>query len=51
MSADAEPSVYCLLADGTTIEIRAARPDDFDVVRDLHAENVPRTTSTCASSA
>jgi hypothetical protein len=29
-------SAYALLADGTTIEIRPAGPDDFDAVRDLH---------------
>ena len=41
MSADAEPSVYALLTDGTTIEIRPARPDDFDAVRDMHAKLSP----------
>ena len=41
MSADAEPSVYALLTDGTTIEIRPARPDDFDAVRDMHAKMSP----------
>ena len=41
MSADAEPNVYALLNDGTTIEIRAARPDDFDAVRDMHAKMSP----------
>ena len=37
----AEDSVYALLSDGTTIEIRAARPDDFDAVRDMHAKMSP----------
>jgi acyl-CoA synthetase (NDP forming)/GNAT superfamily N-acetyltransferase len=29
-------NAYALLADGTTIEIRPAEPDDFDAVRDMH---------------
>ena len=37
----AEDSVYALLTDGTTIEIRPARPDDFDAVRDMHAKMSP----------
>ena len=41
MSADAGPSVYALLSDGTTIEIRAARPDDLDAVRDMHEKLSP----------
>ena len=41
MSTDIEPTVYALLTDGTTIEIRAARPDDFDAVRDMHAKLSP----------
>ena len=41
MSTQAEPSVYALLTDGTTIEIRAARPNDFDAVRDMHAKMSP----------
>ena len=36
MTADARPSLYALLTDGTTIEIRPARPDDLDAVRDMH---------------
>jgi acyl-CoA synthetase (NDP forming)/GNAT superfamily N-acetyltransferase len=32
---------YALLTDGTTIEIRAARPGDFAAVRDLHAKMSP----------
>ncbi len=38
MSLHAEDSAYALLSDGVTIEIRAARPDDFDGVRDMHAK-------------
>ena len=41
MSADAEPTVYALLTDGTTIEIRPARPDDLDAVRDMHKKLSP----------
>ena len=41
MSTTAEPSAYALLTDGTTIEIRAAQPDDFAAVRDLHAKMSP----------
>ncbi|HJY68415.1 MAG TPA: GNAT family N-acetyltransferase, partial [Streptosporangiaceae bacterium] len=41
MSMHAEDSVYALLSDGATIEIRAARPDDFDAVRDVHAKMSP----------
>ena len=41
MSAQAGRSAYALLTDGTTIEIRAARPEDFAVVRDLHAKMSP----------
>src|SRR5271165_1214192 len=37
----AEDSAYALLSDGATIEIRAARPDDFDAVRDMHAKMSP----------
>ena len=41
MSADAEPSVYALLNDGTTIEIRPARPGDLNAVRDMHTKMSP----------
>ena len=41
VSADAEPNVYALLDDGTTIEIRAVRPDDLDAVRDMHEKMSP----------
>jgi acyl-CoA synthetase (NDP forming)/GNAT superfamily N-acetyltransferase len=41
VSAQAGPSTYALLTDGTTIEIRRARPDDFDAVRDMHAKMSP----------
>ena len=41
MSADAGPSVYALLTDGTTIEIRPARPDNLDAVREMHEKLSP----------
>jgi len=41
MSMHAEDSAYALLIDGATIEIRAARPEDFDTVRDMHAKMSP----------
>ena len=41
VSADAEASVYALLSDGSTIEIRPARPDDLDAVRDMHTKMSP----------
>ncbi len=41
MTVQAGPSAYALLTDGTTIEIRPARPDDFDAVRDMHAKMSP----------
>jgi acyl-CoA synthetase (NDP forming)/GNAT superfamily N-acetyltransferase len=33
--------VYALLADGTTAEIREARPEDFDVVQTMHEAMAP----------
>ena len=36
MGAQAGKSAYALLADGATVEIRPARPDDFDAVQDVH---------------
>jgi len=50
VNAQADPSAYALLTDGTTIEIRPVRPDDFDAVRDMHAK-CPRKICICASSA
>ena len=41
MKAPAEPGTYALLTDGTTIEIRPAQPDDFEAVRDMHAQMSP----------
>ena len=41
MSVHAEDSAYALLTDGATIEIRPARPGDFDAVRDMHANMSP----------
>jgi len=41
VSADNGSRVYALLTDGTTIEIRAARADDFDAVREMHEKLSP----------
>ena len=41
MSTGTEASAYALLTDGTTIEIRPARPGDFDAVRDMHTKMSP----------
>src|ERR1700757_5122871 len=34
-------AVYALLADGTTVEIRPAVPDDFDAVKAMHEAMSP----------
>jgi hypothetical protein len=34
-------SIYALLADGTTIEIRPATPGDYDAVKAMHAAMSP----------
>jgi acyl-CoA synthetase (NDP forming)/GNAT superfamily N-acetyltransferase len=36
MAQDVSEPVYALLADGTTVEIRPAVPDDFDAVQAMH---------------
>jgi acyl-CoA synthetase (NDP forming)/GNAT superfamily N-acetyltransferase len=41
VSAGTEASAYALLTDGTTIEIRPARPGDFDAVRAMHTKMSP----------
>jgi acyl-CoA synthetase (NDP forming)/GNAT superfamily N-acetyltransferase len=41
MNAPTEPVTYALLTDGTTVEIRPTRPDDFEAVRDMHAKMSP----------
>jgi GNAT superfamily N-acetyltransferase len=41
VGAHAGDSVYALLADGTTVEIRPARPGDFDAVRNMHEKMSP----------
>ena len=41
MSMPVQDSAYALLSDGATIEIRAARPEDFDAVQDIHAKMSP----------
>ena len=33
--------VYALLADGTTVEIRQACPDDYDAVKAMHEAMAP----------
>ena len=35
------PPSYALLADGSTVEISAARPEDYDDVRQMHAQMSP----------
>lgn len=50
MSTRAGSSADALLTDGTTIEIRAARAEDFTAVRGLHAK-MPSDNLTCAFSA
>jgi len=40
----AERPVYALLADGTTVEIRPAGPDDFDGVKAMHEAMSPNNT-------
>jgi acyl-CoA synthetase (NDP forming)/GNAT superfamily N-acetyltransferase len=41
MCTQAGATAYALLADGTTVEIRTARPGDFDAVRDMHTKMSP----------
>ena len=41
MSTPADNATYALLADGSTIEIRQARPEDFEAVREMHANLSP----------
>src|SRR5450631_2725524 len=41
VSTGTEASAYALLTDGTTIEIRPARPEDFEAVRDMHTKMSP----------
>jgi len=41
VGAHAGDSVYALLADGATVEIRPAGPGDFDAVRDMHVKMSP----------
>src|SRR5215469_14670453 len=44
VNAQVASTVYALLADGTTIEIRPSRVSDFDAVRDMHAAMSPDNT-------
>ncbi len=39
--ANAGEATYALLADGSTVEIRQARPEDADAVREMHAKLSP----------
>ena len=41
MSTRARDSAYALLTDGTTIEIRPARPGDFDAVQEMYLRMSP----------
>ena len=41
---NAAKQVYALLADGTTVEIRPATPDDFDAVKAMHEAMSPDNT-------
>jgi acyl-CoA synthetase (NDP forming)/GNAT superfamily N-acetyltransferase len=41
MGGHAEDSIYALLTDGATVEIRPARPGDFAAVRDMHVKMSP----------
>lgn len=40
--------VYALLADGTTVEIRQAVPDDFDAVQAMHEAMAPDNIYGCS---
>jgi acyl-CoA synthetase (NDP forming)/RimJ/RimL family protein N-acetyltransferase len=40
-AAAGQAPIYALLADGTTIEVRAAGPADYDAVRQMHAAMSP----------
>jgi acyl-CoA synthetase (NDP forming)/RimJ/RimL family protein N-acetyltransferase len=39
--ADKAEATYALLSDGSTVEIRQARPEDAEAVREMHAELSP----------
>src|SRR5512142_231830 len=41
MSTGTEAGAYALLTDGTTVEIRPARPGDFEAVRGMHTKMSP----------
>jgi ATP-grasp domain len=52
VSTQADLGAYALLTDGTTIQIRAARPEDFAAVRDLPlAGSIAVTTEDDAAAA
>ena len=50
MGMTEQSSVYALLVNGGTVEIRPARPGDYDAVKAMHQAMSP-TTPTCAFSA
>ena len=39
-----KPAVYALLADGRTVEIRPARPTDFEAVKSMHEQMSPNNS-------
>jgi hypothetical protein len=41
MGGHAEDSIYALLTDGATVQIRPAQPGDFAAVRDMHVKMSP----------
>ena len=41
MAQELSDPVYALLADGTTVEIRLAVPDDFNAVKAMHGAMSP----------
>jgi acyl-CoA synthetase (NDP forming)/RimJ/RimL family protein N-acetyltransferase len=41
VAADDIGATFALLADGSTVEIRAARPEDAEIVREMHANLSP----------
>ena len=41
MAQELSEPVYALLADGTTVEVRPAVPDDFDAVKAMHEAMSP----------
>jgi hypothetical protein len=44
MNDSSVPSAYALLADGSTVHIRPARPEDASAVKQMHANLSPSNT-------